>query len=148
MKTKLTPEEDKLKKYIKENFPAKLLKDIGFTKEERSDYNKVAVVICDMLDLENIYEYDSIMLDIVDSGSSINGSVSDTVNAVGDFVQGGGFHLSMAAYDIDIICPICSKEQSVTISTISYSGTKKCKGCKRRIRVYKEKNGDIVIEEL
>lgn len=139
----MNDEQKKLKEYIKLNFDFPALKKAGlFPKTmKHTDYEGIAAIICHVFDFKTIYEYSRLSTsDEVDHGSCITGKFSDSVDASGNVKRGGGYHLSMGAYDVEFECPCCTCMNTGTIYTSTSTGRKKCKGCKRKIFLSVKKN--------
>ncbi len=146
MKKAFTAEEQKLRDFIEDNFDFATMKKMGFFGKDikRTDYDKMAERICTFFGFNSIYEYNR--PEMYPDSSFVSGKMSDKVTQDGELKIGGAFHLSLAQRDFDIVCPICECEQTVSVSTSTWSANKKCKGCKRKISILVTKEGTTVSE--
>lgn len=149
MQSNLFPEDKPdYKKFVQEHVPFADLKKVGFFKKEIkfNEYEMIAKRFLDFFGYTRPEQYINRLPEFQQQGATINGKFPDKVDAGGNIKPGGGFHLSLAEYDVDIVCPICDCGQSVSISTCSKSTHKKCKGCKRKILIMVTKEGTQITE--
>lgn len=138
-------EEDRLRDFMKDNFPFASFKKMGIFKDlDKNDYKKQAERICDIFGYESVYEYTA--PEFYPDSSFVSGKFPDEVNKSGELAMGSSFHISWAALDYDIVCSICECAQTVSVSTSTGMANKKCKGCKRKIAI-KVSNGVIQVTE-
>lgn len=124
------------------------LKKCGFFPIEmkRTDYEAIVKRFLHFFGDKSMQEYINNLPEIYPDSSFISGKSPDKVNANGELKIGGGFHISWAERDFNIRCCICECEQTVSISTSTWSANKKCKGCKRKIFIQIIKDEIIVTE--
>jgi hypothetical protein len=136
------------KKFVKENIPFSQLKKAGFFKKEVkfNDYKAITERILSCFGYNSISEYLNNNAEFNKGIGFINGSFPDKIDTDGNLQKGGSFHLSLTEEDYYIVCPICECEQEVSISTYSWEATKKCMGCKRKIKISIAKEGISVVE--
>lgn len=141
-------DKEKYKKFVQENVPFSALKKAGlFPKEMKfNDYEAITKIILDQFNYKNIEEYISNTPELYPDSSFVSGKSPDKINESGELKLGGGFHISWAERDFDIVCPICECKQSAKVSTSTWTANKKCKGCKRKIHVSVTKEGIEVTE--
>src|ERR1700749_4438202 len=125
------------KTFVKEHVPYSELKKVGFFPKEIkfNDYEAITKRFLSRVGDKTMEEYINFLPELFPDSSFISGKFPDKVDVNGNFNLGGGFHLSLAARDFDIVCSICGCEQSVSISTSTWSANKKCRGCKRKIHI-------------
>lgn len=141
-------ELEKLKKFIEENIPFDELKKAGFWPKgtRKTDYEKIANRVCWYFGFNSIYEYESFgpsnMTEIPEA-NVIAGKFKDVIDENG-YQPGGGFHLDIYQYEFE--CPACTcKQFAKDNNKMAYS--MKCKGCKRKLFIVHQFNGDIQVTE-
>ena len=142
-------ERQRLKDFLEEHIPFDELKKVGYWPKgtRRTDYEAIAARVCDRLGLKSIYDYDTIGEVYQDpEGRFVNGKFQDKVNEKGDFVQGGGFHLSLGQRQEEFDCPACTCHQKVRDNN-KPAFTQTCKGCKRKLHFSSGYNGELYISE-
>lgn len=142
-------EKQRLKEFIEDNIPFYELKKVGFWLKgtRKIDYEKISARICWYFGFKSIYEYETFgpgNMTETPGANVVVGKFKDTVDEKG-YKPGGGFHLDI--YQNEFECPCCTcKNEAKDNNKMAY--TMKCKGCKRKLFVVHQFNGNIQVTEL
>lgn len=142
-------ERQKLKQFIEEHIPFDALKKVGYWEKgtRRTDYEKIAERVCRHFGYQTIYEYHTISeIHEIPEAHSVVGKFRDKVDEKGNFVQGGGFHLSIGRTQTHFECPHCTCNQELKGHN-KPAFTQQCKGCKRKLSICEDYAGNIHISE-
>lgn len=135
----MTAEQQKLKKFMADNFDFDSLKQVGFWPQgtRKTDFELQAARVCEFFGYDSVYEYAANQVQITsDADAFINGRFVDTIDKDGNLHTGEGFHMSVVPTAFD--CPCCTMKQDANDYAAFRNGNNvvtnvKCKGCKRPI---------------
>lgn len=136
------------KKFVQGYVPFSDLKKVGFFPKEMkfNNYEEITKIFLSRVGAATTREYINSLPELYPDNQFLSGKFPDKIDENGEIKMGGGFHLSFTQRDIEIVCPICECRQIKSVSTDLRASVKKCKGCKRKIKIVSTKEGYVVSE--
>src|SRR4051812_47910252 len=131
------------KEFVKDYVPWDALRKTLFNGLKFNEYDAITERFLRHFNHERPEQY---VNGLAEMFTQSEGKFPDKIASDGEFKRGGGFHLSLAAHEYDIVCCICDCQQSVNVSTSTKIANTKCRGCKRKIQVLVSKEGVQVKE--
>lgn len=132
------------KEFVKGHVPWDAMRKTLFKGLKFNDYDEITKRFLAIFNYERPEQYVNFLPEMF---TQSEGKFPDKVDESGNIKRGGGFHLSLAERDYDIVCCICECPQTVSVSTQTNEAKKKCKGCKRKICI-KVTKGEVEVTEV